>query len=151
MTVSERTVDGTFLEGNGSLVCAILRQPESRGVLQWLQFSQRWDLALTLLLQGEARSWLLRYWPPDPLLCRTFNSCLLFLFPHERRPRSRRRRPIARAIASEEFEAADDRFGPFAVGDSSGTDQTERPGAYYHGVSSRRPPPLDLPRACLAA
>ena len=33
MTVSERTVDGTFLEGNGSLVCAILRQPESRGVL----------------------------------------------------------------------------------------------------------------------
>ena len=55
MTVSERTVDGTFLEGNGSLVCAILRQPESRGVLQWLQFSQRWDLALTLLLQGHVR------------------------------------------------------------------------------------------------
>ena len=31
--------------------------------------SQRWDLALTPSLQGEARSWLLRYWPP--LLCRS--------------------------------------------------------------------------------
>ena len=53
--------------GNGS--CLRLFFGDQTCVVYAMASSQRWDLALTPSLQGEARSWPLRYWPP--LLCRS--------------------------------------------------------------------------------
>ena len=53
--------------GNGS--CLRLFFGDQTCVVYAMASSQRWDLALTPSLQGEARSWLLRHWPP--LLCRS--------------------------------------------------------------------------------
>ena len=69
MTVSERNVDAIFWEGTGYGSCLRLFCGDQTCVVFAVASSQRWDLALTPSLQGEARSWLLRYWPP--LLCRS--------------------------------------------------------------------------------